>query len=81
MKTATSSEIGARIRKIRIDRGMNQVQFAKKIGSRGAYVSRYELGHIPPPDLLLKIARLGGVTVDWIFSGKHPKIDQKDNAA
>ena len=73
-RASTPGEIGIRIRKIRKALGMNQVQFAKALRvKKQHYISRYELGRVPPPDLLLKIARIGNVTVDWIFSGQHPK--------
>jgi transcriptional regulator with XRE-family HTH domain len=39
------------------------------------YVSRYEHGRIPNPELLVRIANYGKVTVDWLLTGrgKGPK--------
>ena len=64
-------EVGKRIKKIRvIDLDMNQNEFGQKLAITQSTVSRYEKGEvIPPGDILLKIAKLGKVTVEKILEG------------
>ena len=64
-------EVGKRIKKIRvIDLDMNQNEFGQKLAITQSTVSRYEKGEvIPPGDILLKIAKLGKVTVENILEG------------
>jgi transcriptional regulator with XRE-family HTH domain len=75
MKNVSKTQVGQRIRAIRGE--INQTDFAKMIGVRKQnYVSRYEHGRIPNPELLVRIANYGKVTVDWLLTGrgKGPKI-------
>ena len=62
---------GRRIKKIRvIDLDLNQKQFAKKLGITQPMVSKYEKGEIiPPAHILLKIAKLGKITIEGILEG------------
>ncbi|MBI3597559.1 MAG: helix-turn-helix transcriptional regulator [Nitrospirae bacterium] len=74
MKRVSKTHVGQRIRTIRGK--INQTDFAKMIGVRKQnYVSRYEHGRIPNPELLVRIAKHGKVTVDWLLTGrgKGPK--------
>ncbi|HEX9758233.1 MAG TPA: helix-turn-helix transcriptional regulator [Nitrospiria bacterium] len=54
--------IGDRIRDVRGN--MTQERFAKRLGVKQNYVCRYEKGRFPSPELLLKIARFGNVSID-----------------
>jgi len=72
------AHIGNRIKQVRGN--TTQERFAKRIGVKQNYVCRYEKGRVPSPELLLKIAQFGDVTVDWLLTGKpgrgstqHPK--------
>jgi len=69
MKNVSKTQVGQRIRAIRGK--MNQTNFARVIGVRKQnYVSRYEHGRIPNPQLLVRIANYGKVSVDWLLPGK-----------
>jgi transcriptional regulator with XRE-family HTH domain len=69
MKNVSKTQVGQRIRAIRGK--MNQTDFARTIGVRKQnYVSRYEHGRIPNPELLVRIANYGKVTVDWLLTGR-----------
>ena len=63
--------VGRRIKKVRvIDLDMNQKEFAKKLGISQPMVSKYEKGEtIPSAAILLRVARLGQMTVDKILEG------------
>jgi transcriptional regulator with XRE-family HTH domain len=65
----SGKEIGRRIRRIR--GSLSQAEFARKIGVPNQNgVSRYEGGRIPTPALLVRIARAGRVSIDWILTGR-----------
>lgn len=70
-------EVGKRIRKIR--GGLTQKQFADILGVKQNYISRYEKGRIPPPEILIKIAEFGNVSVDWILIGEERVYQKKGN--
>lgn len=64
-------DLALKIKKIRTDRGISQVQFARDIGiSRGALVN-YEKGvRTPPIDILLKIAKQFNIDIDTLTSNE-----------
>ena len=65
------TEIGKRIRKIRGELGL--IKFGEIIGVSKTMVSHYEDGNIAPRvDTMLKIAEYGGVSLEWLFTGKEP---------
>lgn len=70
-RSADKIAVGRRIREIR---GFHttQEQFAKIIGVSQSQVSKYEKGKvIPPGDVLLRIARHGYKTMEWILTGEE----------
>jgi len=69
MKKVSGTQVGQRIRVIRGK--TTQTDFARMIGVRKQnYISRYEHGRIPNPELLVKVANHGKVTVDWLLTGR-----------
>ena len=57
-----------RIKKIREDKGLTQVQLAKSLGIGSSTFSRYESGEVgPSPEMLSKIAYALGVDVNMLF--------------
>jgi len=70
MEKVSPSKVGERIRTIRGEK--TQTEFAKDLGvPKQNYISRYERGRIPSPDLLVKIADMGKVSLDWLLVGKR----------
>ncbi len=65
-------QVGDRIKDVR--GRLTQEQFARMLGVKQNYVCRYEKGRIPAPELLLKIAHYGKVTVDWLLTGRQRKF-------
>jgi len=62
--------IGRRIRQIR-GFEMRQVELAKTLGITQAQLSKYERGqNAPSLDLLLKLKRFSGKSIDWIVAGE-----------
>lgn len=69
MAKVSASQVGQRIRAVRGKQ--TQTDFARQVGVRKQnYISRYEHGRIPNPDLLVKIAEIGKVSVDWLLTGR-----------
>lgn len=60
--------IFARIRDLREDQDWNQTKVAEYLGVRQTTYSKYELGKLPlPVDVLVKLADLYGVSVDYLL--------------
>lgn len=69
MEKISPQKVGERIRAVRGKR--TQTEFAKALGvKKQNYISRYERGRIPSPDLLVRIAEMGRVSIDWLLTGK-----------
>lgn len=65
--------IGDRIRKARLAKGLTQTQLGKRVGLSQGMVTYYEVrGVSPSPELLLKLARVLGVTVEDLV-GQKPR--------
>lgn len=72
MTKITGKAVGARIRMVRGT--MTQEKFAKVIGvKKQNYISRYERGRIPNPNILVKIAEVGKTTIDWLLCGDRAR--------
>jgi DNA-binding transcriptional regulator YiaG len=62
--------IGKRIRQIR-GFEMRQIELAKALGITQAQLSKYERGqNAPTIEILLKLKKLSGKSVDWIVTGE-----------
>lgn len=62
--------IGARLKEIRLEKGMTQSEFGALVGLPHATISRYEKGlHIPEIKTALKIKRALNQPLDWIYFG------------
>ena len=56
------------IRELRIQRGMTQVDLAKRLGVSKSVISSYENGvHLPPYDILIRLSALFGVSCDYLL--------------
>lgn len=59
---------GARLRELRISRGLNQVQFGESLNVTKQSVSNWENGNIQPSiDMLVKIAAEYSVSTDYLL--------------
>ena len=71
-----------RIKQIRKDNKLTQVEFGERIGVKGNTVTNYETGLRNPTDaVILAICREFGINKDWLLTGEgEMKIeDCKDN--
>jgi transcriptional regulator with XRE-family HTH domain len=72
------SSIGLKIRNIRKQLGMNQVDFSKSIGISQGNLSEIELGNCKPSsDTLLAIREHFGTDLNWLLSNDN-LIDIQD---
>lgn len=68
--------IGSRIRKVRLSLGHNQAEFGKLVGASNASISSYENGDSSPTiGVLIKIAQLGKVAIEWLIMGDEVTRD------
>jgi len=61
--------VAARMMRLMSVLHLNQQTLAQQLHITQPAVSKYLQGRIPPAEILLKLARLGGVTVEWILTG------------
>lgn len=64
------SSLGIRIKKIRKQEGLNQTEFAHKLGSTIGALSRYEIDKVIPNDVFIKhLCKVCHVNEDWLRTG------------
>lgn len=69
-------ELKNRIKQIRKDNKLTQVEFGERIGVKGNTVTNYETGLRNPTDaVILSICREFGVNKDWLLTGKGDMYD------
>lgn len=66
-----------RLRNLRKGKGLTQAQVAELIGGTKAMISSYEMGtRYPPYNILIKFARLYGVSTDYLLGmTNYVKLD------
>ena len=74
------TSIGSRIRKVRLNHGLKQDEFAEKIGVNRHSLSRIEGGKQQPPlDILVALWTVYKVDSNWILNGVESKqVDDVD---
>jgi transcriptional regulator with XRE-family HTH domain len=72
-KQATSITLGSRIKRLRQERSWSQAQLGKRLGVHQKQISGYERGiHFPQTDLLIRVAELFDVSLDFLaFDGRE----------
>jgi transcriptional regulator with XRE-family HTH domain len=63
-------DVAARIALIRGRLGLKRYEFAERLGVTRATQGNWEMGQMPRADLLDKLARSGGVSVEWLLHGR-----------
>lgn len=71
--------ITERVNFIRRQANLNQEQLAAKLHISQPAVSKYLKDRIPPADILLKLADLGGTTIEWILTGQKRHFYAEEN--
>lgn len=70
--------VSGRIEIIRRQNHLTQDQLAAELKLSQAAVSKYLNNRIPSADALLKLARLGNTSIEWILTGEgHPGFSRQ----
>lgn len=71
--------LGARIAALRQDKGWSQAHLAQLLQISSSAVGMYEQGRREPSgELLVAMARIFGVSTDFLLTGKASAMDQAD---
>jgi len=70
---AASGEISKRINFIMFELGINQIQLAKMLNITQPAISKYLKGRVPPPFVLLNLAKFSGKSIEWILTGVNER--------
>lgn len=88
LRNVSSTNIGDRIRRVRLEKDISQVDLATAAGVKPHTMWRYEKGQIrqPSPEILAKVADRLGVSVRWLTTGQgdssaHSRVEHEDRAA
>jgi transcriptional regulator with XRE-family HTH domain len=70
-KATVKSGFGKRLRELRRQKNMTQIQLAKRVGITHTHIGRYELGtaNKPSADTIKRIAEALGVSSDYLLEG------------
>ncbi len=61
---------GQRVRRLRQERGWSQAQLGQRLGTHQKQISSYERSiHLPSAELLIRIAEMFGVSLDYLLAG------------
>ena len=64
------SSLGMRIKQIRKEEGLNQTEFANKLGSTIGALSRYEIDKVIPNDVFIKhLCKVCHISENWLRTG------------
>lgn len=72
-------EIGAKLKQLRCQRNLSQLALAQQLGVSKSVISSYENEvHLPPYDVLLQMARLFGVSTDYLLGASNNRTINVD---
>ena len=72
------NDISKRINKIMFDLEINQNQLAKILNVTQPAISKYLKGRVPPPNVLLQLSKLSGMSIEWILTGSIDASSHKN---
>lgn len=65
--------LGIRIALLRLQKGLSQAELGRQLGVSASAVGMYEQGRREPSlDLVVHLARVFGVTTDYLLTGETP---------
>jgi len=65
------SAMGRRIRQIRLRADLRQWELARLLGTTQSAIHKYEHGVVPEPRRLIRLAQVGGTSIEWVLTGRH----------
>jgi transcriptional regulator with XRE-family HTH domain len=66
----SQNRLPQRIARVMRELGVNQQEFARLVGISQPAISLYLKGRIPPADVLYRMARVGGVSMEWLLGAE-----------
>lgn len=73
-------DFGKRLKKLRNEKGLTQQQVADRVWVSKAVVSSYEIGtRAPSYEVLIKLAKLFGVSTDFLLGVSPKRVINVDN--
>jgi len=70
-----------RIKQIRKEHKLTQVEFGKKIGVKGNTITNYETGYRNPTDaIILSICKEFKINEEWLRNGTEPMYAERDGS-
>lgn len=76
-----NEKIASRIKSLRLDRGLTQVQLAEKLRVSQNIISSWEVGRTKPSQMLSKVADFFGVSIDYLVGESEVRNAEKKIAS
>ena len=74
MKLVNNEELKDRIKKLRKNKGLTQLELADMLHVTDKAVSKWETGEGNPEiTILIEISKIFGVSIDYLLTGKEPE--------
>lgn len=70
-------DLGRRLRELRNQLGVTQEWVGNQVGVTHSRISHYEEGKLPPTETVVKIAKLFGVSIEWLLLGQSYTSDEQ----
>ncbi len=68
-------EMGNKIKQLRSRKNLSQIALAQQLGVSKSVISSYENGvHFPPYDVLVQMARIFGVSTDYLLGATGHRV-------
>lgn len=72
-------KVGVKIKQLRSQRNMSQITLAQQLGVSKSVICSYENSvHLPPYDVLIQLARIFGVSTDYLLGTANNKAINVD---
>lgn len=76
-RTEVRRQFGRRLKELRLSRGLTQGDMAYALGIQAARYNKYEIGRSEAPyDILIKISRLTGISLDHLICGERDLLSR-----
>ena len=70
--------IGARIKKTRVGKGLTQRKFAMELGTSAGYISEIESGKkLPGTDIMISLMLRFNININWLLSGLGAAFNER----
>lgn len=75
-----ANDFGHRVKTLREQHGLTQEALAVRLNVNFTHISRVECGNrVPSIDIMIELAELFGVSLDYLITGRHYHADNMKN--